>query len=86
MKKLFLYYLFALVIPIGILYLISDMNNSLVFCISLGIFILYRYFIDTGRLKDLGVIRKGTKEYYYPLKSITYFKELYFSTKVRTKN
>ena len=81
MKNLFIYYICALIIPIGILYLINQTGNSIFFCSSLVIFIIYRYFIDSIRLKKIGVLKEGTKEYYLPLKSVIYFKELYFTTK-----
>lgn len=77
MKNTFVYYLWAIIIPAIILFIVSLNKNSLLFSLALALFVLYRYIIDTKRLADLGIIKKGSKEYYYPLKSIVYFKELY---------
>lgn len=78
MKNIVVYYFLALILPVSVLLFALFSKNAIFFTGALLAFVLFRNYIDTLRLTQLGILKKGTKDYYYPLKSIRYFKELYF--------
>ena len=74
MKNLLIYY-FQILLPLPILFWTAS-QSSRMFVVLMGIYIIYRYFVDGYKLFRAGVITN--RERYYPFHSIKHFKELYF--------
>ena len=78
MKNLAIYY-FQILLPLPILYFSAKQGSSILFCILMSSYYIYRIFTDYYKLSRKKILKKNDfLLFIIPLWNIKYFKELYF--------